>query len=930
MSEAGGGRGSGSSVPQRAPWSLVAATAALCLVSATSVWTAGAAPMSREEKQKLGNQVLEMFDHAYGNYMEHAYPADELMPLTCRGRVRGQEPSRGDVDDALGKFSLTLIDSLDTLVVLNKTKEFEDAVRKVLRDVNLDNDVVVSVFETNIRVLGGLLGGHSLAIMLKEKGEYMQWYSDELLQMAKQLGYKLLPAFNTTSGLPYPRINLKFGIRKPEARTGTETDTCTACAGTLILEFAALSRFTGATIFEEYARKALDFLWEKRQRSSNLVGVTINIHTGDWVRKDSGVGAGIDSYYEYLLKAYVLLGDDSFLERFNTHYDAIMRYISQPPLLLDVHIHKPMLNARTWMDALLAFFPGLQVLKGDIRPAIETHEMLYQVIKKHNFLPEAFTTDFRVHWAQHPLRPEFAESTYFLYKATGDPYYLEVGKTLIENLNKYARVPCGFAAMKDVRTGSHEDRMDSFFLAEMFKYLYLLFADKEDIIFDIEDYIFTTEAHLLPLWLSTTNQRVSKKNTTSEYTELDDSNFDWTCPNTQILFPNDPLYAQSIREPLKNVVDKSCPRGIIRVEESLRSGAKPPLRARDFMATNPEHLEILKKMGVSLIHLKDGRVQLVQHAIQAASSIDAEDGLRFMQEMIELSSQQQKEQQLPPRAVQIISHPFFGRVVLTAGPAQFGPDLSKHKETRGFVASSKPYNGCSELTNPEAVMGKIALIQRGQCMFAEKARNIQNAGAIGGIVIDDNEGSSSDTAPLFQMAGDGKDTDDIKIPMLFLFSKEGSIILDAIREYEEVEVLLSDKAKDRDPEMESEEQPSSENDSQSAEQIASRSQEIDLVDQESPEESSVNSHPESLSPVDTDSAASVSSSEQDSNPTENHETTSLDGECTDLDNQLQEQSETEEDSNPNVWGKKVQPIDSILADWNEDIEAFEMMDKDEL
>ncbi|XP_032248955.1 ER degradation-enhancing alpha-mannosidase-like protein 3 isoform X4 [Phoca vitulina] len=939
MSEAGGGRGCGSSVPQRAPWSLVAATAAFCLVSATSVWTAGAAPMSREERQKLGNQVLEMFDHAYGNYMEHAYPADELMPLTCRGRVRGQEPSRGDVDDALGKFSLTLIDSLDTLVVLNKTKEFEDAVRKVLRDVNLDNDVVVSVFETNIRVLGGLLGGHSLAIMLKEKGEYMQWYNDELLQMAKQLGYKLLPAFNTTSGLPYPRINLKFGVRKPEARTGTETDTCTACAGTLILEFAALSRFTGATIFEEYARKALDFLWEKRQRSSNLVGVTINIHTGDWVRKDSGVGAGIDSYYEYLLKAYVLLGDDSFLERFNTHYDAIMRYISQPPLLLDVHIHKPMLNARTWMDALLAFFPGLQVLKGDIRPAIETHEMLYQVIKKHNFLPEAFTTDFRVHWAQHPLRPEFAESTYFLYKATGDPYYLEVGKTLIENLNKYARVPCGFAAMKDVRTGSHEDRMDSFFLAEMFKYLYLLFADKEDIIFDIEDYIFTTEAHLLPLWLSTTNQSISKKNTTSEYTELDDSNFDWTCPNTQILFPNDPLYAQSIREPLKNVVDKSCPRGIIRVrEESFRSGAKPPLRARDFMATNPEHLEILKKMGVSLIHLKDGRVQLVQHAIQAASSIDAEDGLRFMQEMIELSSQQQKEQQLPPRAVQIVSHPFFGRVVLTAGPAQFGLDLSKHKETRGFVASSKPYNGCSELTNPEAVMGKIALIQRGQCMFAEKARNVQNAGAIGGIVIDDNEGSSSDTAPLFQMAGDGKDTDDIKIPMLFLFSKEGSIILDAIREYEEVEVLLSDKAKDRaailkDPEMENEEQPSSENDSQnqSAEQITSSSQEVDLVDQESPEESSLNSQPESPSPADTDNAASVSASEQNSKPMENHETTSLDGECTDLDNQLQEQSETEEDSNPNVsWGKKVQPIDSILADWNEDIEAFEMMEKDEL
>lgn len=474
--------------------------------------------------------------------------------------------------------------------------------------------------------------------------------------------------------------------------------------------------------------------------------------------------------------------------------------------------------------------------------------------------------------------------------------------------------------------------MDSFFLAEMFKYLYLLFADKEDIIFDIEDYIFTTEAHLLPLWLSTTNRSISKKNTTSEYTELDDSNFDWTCPNTQILFPNDPLYAQSIREPLKNVVDKSCPRGIIRVEESFRSGAKPPLRARDFMATNPEHLEILKKMGVSLIHLKDGRVQLVQHAIQAASSVDAEDGLRFMQEMIELSSQQQKEQQLPPRAVQIISHPFFGRVVLTAGPAQFGLDLSKHKETRGFVASSKPYNGCSELTNPEAVMGKIALIQRGQCMFAEKARNIQNAGAIGGIVIDDNEGSSSDTAPLFQMAGDGKDTDDIKIPMLFLFSKEGSIILDAIREHEQVEVLLSDKARDRDPEVENEDQPSSENDSQnqSAEQMLPLPQTVGLADQESPG-NPLESPSEPPSPADSEEAAGFAPSEQISSPTETQETAGLDGECTDLDNQLQDQPETEEDPSPNVsWGTKAQPMDSILADWNEDIEAFEMMEKDEL
>lgn len=198
--------------------------------------------------------------------------------------------------------------------------------------------------------------------------------------------------------------------------------------------------------------------------------------------------------------------------------------------------------------------------------------------------------------------------------------------------------------------------------------------------------------------------------------------------------------------------------------------------------------------------------------------------------------------------------------------------------------------------------------------------------------LDDNEGSSSDTAPLFQMAGDGKDTDDIKIPMLFLFSKEGSIILDAIREHEEVEVLLSDKARDRDPEMENGDQPSSENDSQnqSAEQMLSLPQTVDLVDQETPEKPP-ESDSESPSPADTEEAASVAPSEQMPSSTESHETASLDGECADLDNQLQEQSETEEDSSPNAsCGTKAQPIDSILADWNEDIEAFEMMEKDEL
>uniref|UniRef100_A0A8C4R6P3 alpha-1,2-Mannosidase n=1 Tax=Eptatretus burgeri TaxID=7764 RepID=A0A8C4R6P3_EPTBU len=696
------------------------------------------------------------------------------------------------------RFSLTLVDTLDTLVVLNKLDEFEDAVKRVINNVRLDHDVVVSVFETNIRVLGGLLSGHVFAVMLKERGEKLQWYDDELLLMAKDAGYRLLPAFNTTSGLPYPRVNLKHGLVQPVARTGTEVDTCTACAGTMILEFAALSRLTADPIFETHARRALDFIWERRQRGSNLVGTVINIHTGDWVRRDSGVGAGIDSYYEYLFKAYILLGDDTFLERFNIHYKAIMTYVSQPPLLLDVHMHKPTITAKAWMDSLLAFFPGLQVLKGDIQPAIQTHEMLYQITRRHNFLPEAFTTDFRVHWAQHPLRPEFAESTYFLYKATGDLYYLQVGKSIVSNLNKHARVPCGFAAVKDVRTGSHEDRMDSFFLAEMFKYLYLLFTEEADLGIDLDNYIFTTEAHLLPLSLSVGSRfNISLNSTDGEITESDVSILDRACPNARLLFPDDPSYAQTLRQPFKNVVDEVCPTprspddGTM---ELTKAKGEQSLHARDFVATNPEHVDMLKRMGIGIAPLPDGRVQLVHTSTQAASPSDAAAGLRFMHEMMELSSQQRED--LPPRAIQLLSPPYQGQVVLTAGPAQFGTDLSKLEHgVRGWLALAEPAVACSPLSNAAVMAGTVAFIVRGGCMFAEKARNVQAASAIGAIVVDDTEGSSGDTATFFQMAGDGKTTDDISIPLLFLFNKEGKMLLQALRSHGMLEVLLASRAK---------------------------------------------------------------------------------------------------------------------------------------
>ncbi|CAG8757840.1 14783_t:CDS:2, partial [Dentiscutata heterogama] len=115
-------------------------------------------------------------------------------------------------------------------------------------------------------------------------------------------------------------------------------------------------------------------------------------------------------------------------------------------------------------------------------------------------LPERFNFHLRnVEIASYPLRPEFIESTYFLYRATKDPFYLHVGEMVLKDLQSYTRVECGYASVKDVLTKKLEDRMESFVLSETFKYLYLLF-DTEHIFNKLDDnFVFTTEAHIFPL-----------------------------------------------------------------------------------------------------------------------------------------------------------------------------------------------------------------------------------------------------------------------------------------------------------------------------------------------------------------------------------------------------------------------------------------------
>ncbi|XP_048464492.1 ER degradation-enhancing alpha-mannosidase-like protein 2 [Rhincodon typus] len=357
-------------------------------------------------------------------------------------------------------------------------------------------------------VVGGLLSAH---ILSKEGGIQVEpgWpCSGPLLRLAEEAARRLLPAFQTSTGMPYGTVNLMNGVNPTETPV-----TCTAGIGTFILEFATLSHLTGDPVFEEVARKALDALWNSRS-DIGLVGNHIDVETSKWVAQDAGIGAGIDSYFEYLVKGAILLQDEKLMSSFLDYEKVIKNYTKFDDWYVWVQMYKGTVSMPVF-QSLDAFWPGLQSLIGDINNAMKTFHNYYQVWKQYGGLPEFYsipqgsTVDKR---EGYPLRPELVESAMYLYRATGDPTLLEMGRDVIEAIEKISRVDCGFATVRDLRDHKLDNRMESFFLAETVKYLYLLFDPDNflhndgstfrtvttpygECILGAGGYLFNTEAH---------------------------------------------------------------------------------------------------------------------------------------------------------------------------------------------------------------------------------------------------------------------------------------------------------------------------------------------------------------------------------------------------------------------------------------------------
>jgi uncharacterized membrane protein YgcG len=315
-----------------------------------SIWNAtSAAEMKRPSYSSLREEARSWFTSTFDFYLKHAFPHDDLKPISCSG------------SDSQGGMALTRIDAMTTALMLGEVERLEETVAWASRRggggkggggegggggggsggggdeqelLRFDDKrgARVHVFELTIRAVGALVSSHiylkrgsmlSSPSFLNESSpssppssppppplRFPFYDGSSLLEKALDLAERLLPAFDTPTGIPLSWVNLTETGQKPfQPRKEKDRSTCAACAGTLLLEFATLTRESGDTRFELAAARAARALHSLRSPLTGLVGNTVDVDSGAFLRRDSGVGAGIDSYYEYLLKSYLLTGE---------------------------------------------------------------------------------------------------------------------------------------------------------------------------------------------------------------------------------------------------------------------------------------------------------------------------------------------------------------------------------------------------------------------------------------------------------------------------------------------------------------------------------------------------------------------------------------------------------------------------------------------
>lgn len=421
---------------------------------------------TKEMKLEMRTKVKEAVKHAWQGYKQYAWGADDLKPLTKEPKVWYKK-----------SMLMTPIDAFDTFILLGLTQEAKEAKDIILEKLDFNIDQDVQVFEITIRLLAGLLTAYELD------------GNKKFLLLAEDLGKRLMPCFNTPTGMPYRYVNLVTGKIRDSANNPAEI-------GTLMLEFGKLSALTGNKTYYNAAKKGMLSIYNKRSKI-DLVGEVINVNTGQWIRTQSHISGYIDSYYEYLLKSWKLFGDKDFKNAWDVSSRAIKKYLISKQRNGWFCTHVNMNSGKETQPvygALDAFIAGLMAYSGDLKTAIEMQRANYYMWTKFNIEPEEynFKTDSLLS-AAYVLRPENLESCFYLYRITKDKHYLFMGKRMVDDILTHCKTDAGFASLKNVTTFEKTNSMESFLFGETFKYAYLIFAP--DSALDLKKIVLTTEAH---------------------------------------------------------------------------------------------------------------------------------------------------------------------------------------------------------------------------------------------------------------------------------------------------------------------------------------------------------------------------------------------------------------------------------------------------
>ncbi|KAJ1915865.1 hypothetical protein H4219_004087 [Mycoemilia scoparia] len=464
--------------------------------------------------------------HAWNGYQRYAADADELLPVSGRG------------DNSWGGWKMTAVDAIDTLHIMGLKEEFNKARETVLNVdfTRTDPDFEASFFESTIRAVGGLISTYELS-------------GDEaFLKKAQELGDVLMTAFNTPSHLPARTIDVNAA--GPYKVSSSSYKTSLADVGSCQLEYKKLSDWTKNPVYNQKAQRAFDIVSEARTPIPGLIPINIDIRNGVAYGPFS-FGAMGDSYYEYLLKHYLLTGktEPRYRDMYIQTVEAVKKHLVKKSLGRDslsyIGVLRVSNNSTTQFTGsfqhLTCFAPGLfalgakelnrpqdlELAKSLMRTCYEMgkrtatglapdgilfpstdeqrHQMTPGLLSRLGFTRDSKnpvhdrSSDYFVTSPSNELRPEIIESLMVLYRVTGDPIYQEWGWDMFQAFEHFSKTRAGYASYSDVnnsdrRTGQ-VDQMPSFFLAETMKYLYLLFSPKDYI--SLDEYVFNTEAHPL-------------------------------------------------------------------------------------------------------------------------------------------------------------------------------------------------------------------------------------------------------------------------------------------------------------------------------------------------------------------------------------------------------------------------------------------------